>query len=664
MEHKQLANAIRVLAADAVQQANSGHPGMPMGMADIATVLWRDFLKHNPADPNWVNRDRFILSNGHGSMLQYALLHLSGYAITIEEIKNFRQFGSATAGHPELETIGVETTTGPLGQGLANGVGMAIAERNLAKEFNRQGLEIISHHTYVFAGDGCLMEGISHEACSLAGTLGLNKLICFFDDNGISIDGEVKNWCRDNTKQRFESYNWNVIGPIDGHNHQEIAAAISQAHQSTNSKPTLIICKTHIGYGSPNKVDTAGAHGAALGDEELSLMRKELSWEHPPFVIPDEIYHAWDLRAKGEKLQQEWQQSYTKYQSAHQQEATELQRRLESNLPHSFAQDSHDFIMHQHEQAEDVASRQASLQALNRLSEMLPEMLGGSADLAGSNCTLHKNAVGINTSGDTSDKHGNYIYYGVRELAMSAIMNGISLHKGYIPYGGTFLVFLDYSRSAVRLAALMNLKVVFLFSHDSIGVGEDGPTHQPVEHLAMLRHTHNVRTWRPADTVETAVAWMDSIQEDGPSALVVSRQKLKFQNRDAEQLNNISKGGYSLVTGGDTPEFTVIATGSELEPARQAVERHNKEGRQVRLVSMPCCERFDEQDAAYRNSTLSVDYTKRLAVEAASADYWNKYAQNTQGMNSFGMSAPAEELFKHFGLTADSIYTRIKELLT
>ncbi|MBE8182878.1 MAG: transketolase, partial [Candidatus Portiera sp.] len=602
--------------------------------------------------------DRFMLSNGHGSMLLYALLHLSGYAISIEDIKNFRQFGSVTAGHPELETPGVETTTGPLGQGLANAVGMALAERNLASEFNRDGFDIISHHTYVFVGDGCLMEGISHEACSLAGTLGLGKLICFFDDNGISIDGEVKNWCHDDVRQRFEAYNWNVIGPIDGHNHQEIEEAITTAH-SDNSKPTLIICKTHIGYGSPNKVDTAGAHGAALGDEEINLMRKELSWEHPPFVIPDEVYGEWDMKSKGTSLQEEWQKLYEGYQANNSQEASELDRRLSGKLPESFTKSSEEFIKRQNEQGESIASRQASLQAINHFTSLAPEIIGGSADLGGSNYTIHKNVSPIDNSG----KHGNYINYGVRELAMSAIMNGISLHKGYIPYGGTFLVFLDYSRSAVRLAALMNIKVVFIFSHDSIGVGEDGPTHQPVEHLSILRHTPNVRSWRPADTVETAVAWLDALQGTGPSSLVISRQKLNFQQRDEEQINNIIKGGYSLISGGDSPEFTVIATGSELEPARQAVVRHNQEGRKVRLVSMPCCERFDEQDDNYKQKVFATEYSKRLAVEAASADYWKKYADNTLGMNGFGMSAPAGELFKHFGLTEDSIYARIKELL-
>lgn len=659
MDKQKLADAIRFLAVDAVQQANSGHPGMPMGMADIATVLWHNFLKHNPADPEWVNRDRFILSNGHGSMLHYALLHLSGYAISMEDIKNFRQFNAITAGHPELETIGIETTTGPLGQGLANAVGMALAERNLASEFNRDGFDLISHHTYVFAGDGCLMEGISHEASSLAGTLGLSKLICFFDDNGISIDGEVKNWCRDDVQQRFNAYNWNVIGPIDGHNHKEIEEAITAAHSNNNSKPTLIICKTHIGYGSPNKVDTAGAHGAALGDEEINLMRENLSWEHAPFVIPTEIYNAWDMRTKGSASQQEWQKLCEGYNKDYPQEMDDLQRRLAGKLPDSFAKSSKDFIKQQNEQGESIASRQASLQALNHFTELVPEIIGGSADLGGSNCTEHKNISVIDSTG----KHGNYINYGVRELAMSGIMNGISLHKGYIPYGGTFLVFLDYSRSAVRLAALMNIKVVFIFSHDSIGVGEDGPTHQPIEHLSMLRHTPNIRSWRPADTVETAVAWMDALQGEGPSCLVISRQKLNFQQRDEQQINNISKGGYCLISGGDAPEFTVIATGSEIGPASQAVERLNQEKRQIRLVSMPCCERFDEQDANYKQSVFATEYSKRLAIEAASPDYWNKYAENTLGMTSFGMSAPAGELFKHFGLTEDAIYSRIKELL-
>ncbi len=678
-----LAHPIRMLAADAVQRASSGHPGMPMGMADIATVLWREFLAHNPTDPNWHNRDRFILSNGHGSMLQYALLHLSGYDLSMEEIKNFRQMNSQTPGHPELETVGVETTTGPLGHGLANAVGMALAERNLAAEFNLPELNIVSHFTYVFAGDGCLMEGLSHEACSLAGTQRLNKLICFFDDNGISIDGEVSGWCSDDVAKRFDAYNWNVLGPIDGHDHEQIRKAITSAQQS--DKPSLIICKTHIGYGSPNKADKAAAHGAPLGDEEIALMRSNLDWQHEPFVITDEIYQAWNMRDKGKKAQQQWEDLYAKYSSAHPTKAKEYTRRLSGQMPHDFTNKAQDFIISQHKSAASVASRQSSLQAINNLLPSLPELLGGSADLSGSNCTLSDSSVAISDNG----KPGNYIYYGVRELAMSSIMNGIALHGGYIPYGGTFLVFLDYSRSAVRLAALMRQKVIFIFSHDSIGVGEDGPTHQPIEHLTMLRATPGIDVWRPADTVECAVAWTESLQKSSPSTLILSRQNLEFQSRDESQLEDIAKGGYVLVAGGnnqegnnqggnnkgynqgnnnDEPAAIVIATGSELGAARQAVEQHNKEdltkggNKQVRLVSMPCCEVFDAQSPEYRDKVLPPKIVKRLAIEAAMPDYWHRYIGlqgEIIGINSFGKSAPASELFEHFGLTAKHIYNKI-----
>ena len=655
-----LANAIRILAADSVQQANSGHPGMPMGMADIATVLWHDFLQHNPQDPDWVNRDRFVLSNGHGSMLLYALLHLSGYDLSMQDLKDFRQFGSKTAGHPELETVGVETTTGPLGQGLANGVGMAIAECNLAREFNTEDLQLISHYTYVFAGDGCLMEGISHEACSLAGTLGLGKLICFFDDNGISIDGEVKRWCSDDVKRRFESYNWEVIGAIDGHDAEAISAAISQAQKS--AKPSLIICKTHIAFGSPNKQGTAGAHGAALGADEIKLVRQELAWEHEPFTIPQDIYDAWDQKARGKEAQDSWSELYAKYKQQQPDKAEELDRRLKGELPKDFQQKAAALLPKQNEAGESMATRQSSLQALEYLSEFLPELLGGSADLTGSNCTMIKSAVPINEAHQTETEPGNYIYYGVRELAMSAIMNGMALHKGYIPFGGTFLVFLDYSRSAVRLAALMKQKVIFVFSHDSIGVGEDGPTHQPVEHLAMLRHTPGINVWRPADTVETAAAWIEALQAEGPSALVISRQKLAFQKREQEQINAIAKGAYQLVSS-DNPELAVIATGSELEPAREAVEKLNQEGKKVSLVSMPCTEAFDKQPDSYKKQVLPLPREKCLAVEAAATDYWLKYAAHTVGMESFGSSAPADALFKHFKLTAADIYQKIKTLI-
>lgn len=667
--NSQLANPLRFLAADAVQHASSGHPGMPMGMADIATVLWREFLSHNPKDPNWHNRDRFVLSNGHGSMLQYALLHLSGYGLSIEDIKNFRQFKSPTPGHPELETIGVETTTGPLGQGLANAVGMAIAERNLAAEFNRPQFDLIAHYTYVFAGDGCLMEGISHEACSLAGTQKLGKLICFFDDNGISIDGKVENWCRDNVKQRFTAYGWQVIGPISGHNYQEIRESINQAKQS--EFPSLIICKTHIGYGSPNKVDSAAAHGAPLGEEEITLVRKELSWNYPPFVIPEEIYSDWDARPQGEKMQEQWNKLYDEYKLTYPREEKEYRRRMKGELPEDFSQQSLDLINSQNNKEASLASRQASLQALNTLVPVLPELIGGSADLSGSNCSLSEHSVALQDDGN----YGNYIYYGVRELAMSAIMNGISLHGGYIAYGGTFLVFLDYSRSAIRLAALMKRKVIFIFSHDSIGIGEDGPTHQPIEHLSILRSTPNIDTWRPSDTVECAVAWTQALQKPYPSALILSRQKLQFQQRTKEQIDNIAKGGYVLIEG--SPDIAklhalVIATGSELNSAREAVIKYNKENslrngnKQVRLVSIPCCEVFDGQTQEYRDSVLPPQISNRLAVEAARPEYWCRYTGlhgKVMGIESFGSSAPADELFEHFGLTAEKIYQSISDFV-
>ena len=656
---KALANALRILAADAVQRANSGHPGMPMGMADIATVLWREFLKHNPRNPSWHNRDRFVLSNGHGSMLLYGLLHLSGYDLTMEDIKNFRQLGSHTPGHPELETIGVETTTGPLGQGLANAVGMALAERNLAAEFNRLDLDVISHYTYVFAGDGCLMEGISHEACSFAGTQRLGKLICFFDDNGVSIDGEVKNWCQDKVAQRFAAYNWHVIEGLDGHDPVGIRDAIKQAQ--ADPRPSFLICATSIAYGSPNKAGTAASHGAPLGEEEISLVRKELNWDYPPFMVPAELLNEWNQTRKGAESEQRWRMICDDYEKAYSEDWKELNRRLEGRLSEQALERGKNFIEQQQKQQKKQATRAASLTALEEYSSFLPELLGGSADLTGSNLTFHSGSAAI-----TSDRKGNYVYYGVRELAMSAIMNGIALHKGYIPYGGTFLVFLDYARSAVRLSALMAQRVIYIYTHDSIGIGEDGPTHQPVEHLVMLRATPNISVWRPADATETAVAWLEALKsETTPTALILSRQSTEPLERTQEQVDAIHKGGYVLIDGKGEPDVLIIATGSEIEPARAAVEKYNSADGIARLVAMPCCEVFASQPQEYRNSVLPLSVTKRLAIEASAPDWWSSYVGlegDVLGMHGFGSSGPATELFKHFGFTADNIYQRMKKL--
>lgn len=653
-----LANAIRVLSFDAVQQANSGHPGAPMGMADIAEVLWRKFLKHNPADPNWLNRDRFVLSNGHGSMLQYALLHLSGYDVSIEDLKNFRQLHSKTPGHPEYGyTAGVETTTGPLGQGIANAVGFAIAEKTLANQFNREGHEIIDHHTYCFLGDGCLMEGISHEVCSLAGTLKLGKLIVYYDDNGISIDGDVKGWFSDDTQKRFESYGWQVQ-KIDGHD----SNAISQATQiaiSETEKPSLIICKTVIGAGSPNKQGKESSHGSPLGQDEIALTRQVLNWSNEPFDIPADIYEAWDGKVKGEALQKTWQSKFDAYEKAYPELAKELIRRHHHQLPVDFAEKAEEFIKNCQANPENIASRKASQNTINVLQPLLPELLGGSADLAGSNLTLFKDARGIQ-----QDSAGNYIFYGVREFGMTAIANGIALHGGFIPYVATFLMFMEYARNAVRMSALMKQRVINVYTHDSIGLGEDGPTHQPVEQLASLRATPNLHTWRPCDTVESAVAWVEAIKATHtPSALIFSRQNLSHQSRNEEQLTNIAKGGYILAEAQHKLQAIIIATGSEVELAMQAHEILSSSGIGVRVVSMPCCEVFMAQDIDYREAVLPLNVRNRVAVEASHIDYWYKFVGldgKVIGMTTFGESAPAKQLFEYFGITVDAVVQAVK----
>ena len=659
----ELANAIRVLAMDAVQAANSGHPGAPMGMADIAEVLWNGMLNHNPANPKWPNRDRFVLSNGHGSMLIYALLHLTGYDVSIEDMKQFRQLHSKTPGHPEYGyTPGVETTTGPLGQGLANAVGMALAEKTLAAQFNREGHAIVDHHTWVFLGDGCLMEGVSHEASSLAGTLGLGKLIAVYDDNGISIDGEVEGWFTDNTPQRFESYGWHVIPDVDGHDPEAIQAALHAAKAET-SRPTLVCCRTIIGKGSPNKQGTESCHGAALGDDEVALTREALGWAHAPFDIPDEIRGAWDGCARGASLESDWQAGFDAYRAAYPELADEFLRRLQGDLPADFAERADTFIAECLTAGADVASRKASQQTLNAMGPILPELLGGSADLAGSNLTLWEGAKGISAA----DAAGNYVYYGVREFAMAAIMNGVALHGGFIPYGATFLIFMEYARNAVRMSALMGQRVLYVFTHDSIGLGEDGPTHQPVEQLTALRATPNLYTWRPCDAVESAIAWKLAIQrESGPTALIFSRQTLPAQIADAAQVQHAHRGGYVLVQEEGTLDAIVIATGSEVALAVEAAERLKIAGRGVRVVSMPCTELFDAQEAGYRETVLPSDVLARVAVEAGHRDFWHKYVGldgRVVGMDSFGESAPASALFQHFGLTADNVVAAIEDVI-
>jgi len=659
----ELANAIRVLAMDAVQAAKSGHPGAPMGMADIAEVLWNGLLSHNPANPKWPNRDRFVLSNGHGSMLIYALLHLTGYDVSIKDIKQFRQLHSKTPGHPEYGyTPGVETTTGPLGQGLANAVGMALAEKTLAAQFNREGHTIVDHHTWVFLGDGCLMEGVSHEASSLAGTLGLGKLIAVYDDNGISIDGEVEGWFTDNTPQRFESYGWHVIPAVDGHDPQAILAALEAAKAET-TRPTLVCCRTIIGKGSPNKQGTESCHGAALGEDEVALTREALGWTHAPFDIPDEIQTAWNGCARGASLESDWQAGFDAYRAAYPELADEFLRRLQGDLPADFAERADTFIAECLTAGADVASRKASQQTLNTMGPILPELLGGSADLAGSNLTLWEGAKGISAA----DSAGNYVYYGVREFAMAAIMNGVALHGGFIPYGATFLIFMEYARNAVRMSALMRQRVIYVFTHDSIGLGEDGPTHQPVEQLTALRATPNLHTWRPCDAVESAIAWKLAIQrESGPTALIFSRQTLPAQIADTTQVNHAHRGGYILVQEEGALDAIVIATGSEVALAVEAAERLKTAGRGVRVVSMPCTELFDAQEAGYRETVLPSDVLARVAVEAGQRDFWHKYVGldgRVVGMDSFGESAPAGALFQHFGLTADNVVAAIEDVI-
>ncbi|WP_460144276.1 transketolase [Pseudomonas sp. S2_A02] len=659
---RERANAIRALSMDAVQKANSGHPGAPMGMADIAEVLWRDYLKHNPSNPSFADRDRFVLSNGHGSMLIYSLLHLTGYDLSIDDLKNFRQLHSRTPGHPEFGyTPGVETTTGPLGQGLANAVGFALAEKVLAAQFNRPGHNVVDHHTYVFLGDGCMMEGISHEVSSLAGTLGLGKLIAFYDDNGISIDGEVEGWFTDDTPKRFESYNWQVIRNVDGHDPEEIKIAIETARKS--EQPTLICCKTTIGFGSPNKQGKEDCHGAPLGDAEIALTREALKWNHGPFEIPANIYAEWDAKESGRAAEAEWDQRFAAYSAAFPELANELVRRLSGDLPTDFAEKASAYIAEVAAKGETIASRKASQNALNAFGPLLPELLGGSADLAGSNLTLWKGCKGVTAE----DASGNYMYYGVREFGMSAIMNGVALHGGLVPYGATFLMFMEYARNAVRMSALMKKRIIYVFTHDSIGLGEDGPTHQPIEQLASLRCTPNLDTWRPADAVESAVAWKFALErDDGPSALIFSRQNLQHQTRNAIQIEEIARGGYVLKDCAGEPELILIATGSEVGLAVQAFDKLTEQGRKVRVVSMPCTSVFEAQDAGYKQAVLPLQVSARIAIEAAHADYWYKYVGlegRVIGMTTYGESAPAPALFEEFGFTLENILGQAEELL-
>ncbi|MFP9228907.1 transketolase [Pectobacterium cacticida] len=659
---KELANAIRALSMDGVQKAKSGHPGAPMGMADIAEVLWRDYLNHNPANPNWANRDRFVLSNGHASMLIYSLLHLSGYDLPIEELKNFRQLHSKTPGHPEYGyTVGVETTTGPLGQGIANAVGMAIAERTLAAQFNRPGHDIVDHHTYAFLGDGCMMEGISHEVCSLAGTMKLGKLIAFYDDNGISIDGHVEGWFTDDTAARFEAYGWHVVRGVDGHDADAIKRAIDEAQRVTD-KPSLLMCKTVIGFGSPNKAGTHDSHGAPLGEAEVAASREQLGWTHAPFEIPADIYAAWDAKPAGQRKEAAWNDVFAAYASAYPELAAEFKRRTTGELPVNWQADAQQFIEGLQANPAKIASRKASQNALEAYGKLLPEFLGGSADLAPSNLTIWSGSVSLD-----KDHAGNYIHYGVREFGMTAIANGIALHGGFIPYTATFLMFVEYARNAVRMAALMKIRSIYVYTHDSIGLGEDGPTHQPVEQLASLRMTPNMSNWRPADQVETAVAWKYAIErQDGPTSLILSRQNLAQQTRTAEQLANVAKGGYVLKDSDGQPELILIATGSEVELAVGAYEKLTAAGRKVRVVSMPSTDVFDKQDEAYREAVLPKAVSARVAIEAGIADYWFKYVGLHGviiGMTSFGESAPAELLFEEFGFTVDNVVEKAQALL-
>ncbi|MCG8433962.1 MAG: transketolase [Gammaproteobacteria bacterium] len=658
-----LANAIRALSMDAVQAANSGHPGAPMGMADIAEVLWNDFLKHNPANPQWVDRDRFVLSNGHGSMLLYSVLHLSGYALPLEQIKQFRQLHSMTPGHPEYrDAPGVETTTGPLGQGITNAVGMAIAEKVLAARFNKKDFSVVDHYTYVFLGDGCLMEGISHEACSLAGVLGLGKLIAFYDDNNISIDGEVGGWFADDTPRRFEAYGWHVVPDVDGHDPDAVKRAIEQARAETE-KPTLICCKTIIGWGSPNKQGTAATHGAPLGEDEVIAARKELGWEYSPFEIPEEVYSAWDAKQAGAKTESAWQELFNLYKQKHPEQAAEFARCMQGGLPADWSKTAEDFIASLVKEAPKVATRKASQMALDGFGPILPEFIGGSADLTGSNNTLFKKSKAITRD----DADGNYIYYGVREFAMSAIMNGLALHGGFIPYGGTFLTFSDYARNAVRMAALMKIGSIFVYTHDSIGLGEDGPTHQSIEHLASLRIIPNMSLWRPCDAVETAVAWKHAVERrDGPTCLALTRQGVPHQPRDKEQLKSIERGGYVLVDCAGMPDVILIATGSEVGLAVDAAKELSAKKHKVRVVSMPNTNVFAGQPAEYRNNVLPAAVAARVAVEAGVSTGWSQYVGAhgaVIGIDQFGKSAPAKDVFEYFGFTVANVVTTCERVI-
>ena len=656
LNERRIANAIRVLAMDAVQKANSGHPGAPMGMADIADVVWRDFLNHNPTNPQWANRDRFVLSNGHGSMLQYALLHLTGYALTIEDLQSFRQLHSKTPGHPELGYApGIETTTGPLGQGIANAVGFALAEKTLAAQFNKEDITIVDHFTYCFLGDGCLMEGVSHEACSLAGTLGLGKLIAYYDDNGISIDGEVEGWFSDDTEQRFLSYGWQVL-KVDGHDADALRAATLQAKAESN-KPTLIICKTIIGLGSPNKQGKEDCHGAPLGNDEITLTREALGWTEGPFEIPADVYAAWDAKAKGAATESAWNDTFAAYAAKYPTEAAELKRRMSGDLPADFVANADAYIAEVNAKAETIATRKASQNAIQAFAPQLPEILGGSADLAGSNLTLWKGAQGVQ-----DNAAGNYVHYGVREFGMTAIANGVALHGGFIPYVATFLMFMEYARNAVRMSALMKQRVIHVYTHDSIGLGEDGPTHQPIEQIASLRGTPNLNTWRPCDTVEAAISWKSALlRSEGPTALIFSRQNLAFQTRTEAQIADVAKGGYVLAKEKGELKAIIIATGSEVALAMEAYAQ--LEG--VRVVSMPCAEEFMKQDAAYREAVLPAAIRARVAVEAAHVDYWWKFVGldgRVIGMTTYGESAPAKDLFQHFGITTEAVVAAVKEI--
>ncbi len=660
---RELANAIRALAMDAVQQANSGHPGAPMGMADVAEVLWRDFLKHNPANPRWPDRDRFVLSNGHASMLLYSLLHLTGYPVAIDELRNFRQLGARTAGHPEHEPeMGVETTTGPLGQGLANAIGMAIAERTLAATFNLPGFPIVDHYTYVFVGDGCLMEGISHEACSLAGTLKLGKLICFYDDNGISIDGEVEGWFTDDTPRRFEAYGWHVVRDINGHDSEAVRRALQEA-RSVTDRPSILCCRTIIGWGAPNKQGTEATHGAPLGADEVAAARQTLGWNHPPFVVPDDIRADWDARRQGAEREAAWKRTFERYRREHPQLAGEFERRLHGALPESFHAAAQSCIDSAATQAANVATRQASQAALNAFGPILPELVGGSADLTGSNNTYRKDSRAITAE----DSGGNYIYFGVREFGMSTILNGITLHGGFIAYGGTFLTFSDYARNAVRMSALVKLGTIFVYTHDSIGLGEDGPTHQPIEHLASLRLIPGMTVWRPCDAVETAAAWAAAIEHrSGPTGLALTRQAVPHQSRTPAQIAAIRRGAYALIDCDGVPECIVIATGSEVGIAAEAVRELQKRGRRVRLVSMPSCEAFARCDDAYREQLLPAAVRRRVAVEAGASAFWRQYVGldgRVIGLDRFGASGKAADLFRHFGFTVGRVLEMVEELL-